>query len=93
MGSEDERQQLQRVLKLLMGEALEPPLDSLPDETGQPVSIARAGLPPLDPQLTLQENVFARAQALFQLAGAGRRTRLQALLEGDLQAQIGRAHV
>ena len=86
MGSEDERQQLQRVLKLLMGEALEPPLDSLPDETGQPVSIARAGLPPLDPQLTLQENVFARAQALFQLAGAGRRTRLQALLEGDLQA-------
>lgn len=86
MGSEDERQQLQRVLKLLMGEALEPPLDSLPDETGQPVSVARAGLPPLDPQLTLQENVFARAQALFQLAGAGRRTRLQALLEGDLQA-------
>lgn len=85
MGSEEERRQLQRLLKLLMGEALDPPLDSLPDETGTAVSVAGQRLPPLDPQLTLQENVFARAQALFQLAGAGRRTRLQALLEEDLQ--------
>ncbi|MCA6215660.1 patatin-like protein [Ideonella sp. B7] len=83
-GTEDERQQLQRVLRLLLGEALDPPLTALPSEDGGEVSIALGRLPPLQAQRTLQENVFARAQALFQLANAGRRTHLQALLEDDL---------
>jgi|ERR1700756_136559 hypothetical protein len=41
-------------------------------------------LPPPSPLRTLQENVFARASALFERAKQGSKTQIQELLEADV---------
>lgn len=80
-----EREQLQALLRLLLGDTEGLELDELPGVDGRPVRIAAAELPPPSPLRTLQQNVFDRAQRLFRLAQSGQRTRLQELLEKDLE--------
>jgi patatin-related protein len=78
---------LDRLLRLLMGEQLDPPLTELPasDESKKWVPIKIEALPLPSRLRTLQENVFERAQALFELANeASLRTQIQDLLEEDL---------
>lgn len=79
-----ERRQLDSLLRLLLGEAV--PVDSLPGVDGQPVPVKLEAIRPPSSHRTLQQNVFDRAQDLFKLARAGRRTQLQTLLEADLEA-------
>lgn len=85
-GTAEDRLLLDRILRLLIGEKLDPPLRELPGTAGEPVPLALGVLPLPSPQRTLQENVFERARGLFEAARAGRRTKMQDLLEGDIEA-------
>ena len=76
---------LDRVLRLLLGEQLDPPLNVLYTSDNKPVQVNDTELPPPSRLRTLQENVFERARYLFNLANeASLRTRIQDLLEEDL---------
>jgi len=85
-GSDEERSQLDRVLALLMGEEPNPPLDGLPShaDPAAQVPLRLQAMPLPSPVRTLQENVHARAAELFRAADVGRLTRLQHLLQADL---------
>jgi patatin-related protein len=83
-GTPAQRAQLGQVLALLMGETLASPLRSLPDVAGADVPLLLDTMPLPSPLRTLQENVYQRANGLFEAARRGRRTQLQALLEADL---------
>lgn len=78
------RKTLDLVLRLLIGEKLDPPLTTLLCLDGSTTRLPLKDLPPPDPLRTLQENVFARAEFLFKAAGEVRRTQLQDLLERDI---------
>jgi patatin-related protein len=76
---------LDRVLHLLLGEQLDPPLTVLYTRDKKPVPVKVEELPPPSRLRTLQENVFARARRLFDLAKeTSLRTEIQDLLEEDL---------
>jgi patatin-related protein len=76
---------LDQLLRLLLGETLRPPLTELDTLTDAKVQIPGGELPPPSPLRTLQENVFERARALFQLGKQGSKTKIQALLESDVE--------
>ena len=81
------RATLDQLLRLLLDEKLVPPLRVLYTSDKRPVEVAIDELPPPNRLRTLQENIFARAQALFGLAkGAHAQTEIQDLLENDLAA-------
>jgi patatin-related protein len=88
-GAEEERKKayetLDRVLRLLLGEVLNPPLTELETTTGEKVQLPTANLPPPSPIRTLQENVFARARFLFERAADAPKTRIQESLEADVE--------
>lgn len=75
---------LDRVLRLLLGEALVPPLTELDTTTGTKVPLPTNELPLPSPLRTLQENVFERASFLFEAAKRGATTQIQQLLEADV---------
>jgi patatin-related protein len=77
---------LDRLLGLLLHEKLDPPLEELETLTGTKVEVPTIELPAPSPLRTLQENVFARASALFELAKRGSKTKIQASLEADVEA-------
>ena len=85
---ETDRAALDQLLGLLLGEVLDPPLKFLPASDGKStVPVAAEALPPRNRLRTLQENVFARAQALFGLAtGASSKTAIQEMLEANMAA-------
>ncbi len=83
---DDQRRQLDALLRLLMGETSAEPLRELPGVDGQPVRVAAGQLPLPSPLQTLQQNVFDRARRLFGLARVSQPTQLQAALEKDLDA-------
>lgn len=87
-GTAAQRQQLEQLLGMLMGEVLDAPLTHLPAATeGDPmVPLAFAAFPQPGPLQTLQEIVLQRASAIFIATDLGRRTQLQALLERDIEA-------
>jgi Protein of unknown function (DUF3376) len=76
---------LDRVLRLLLGEELNPPLRELATRDGEPVPVASPKLPLPNPLRSLQDNVFARASALFSLAKQTSPTFIQELLENDVE--------
>lgn len=80
------RDTLDQLLCLLLGDQLQSPLKVLHTRAKEPVEIKMEDLPPPSPLRTLQENVFARAKALFGLAQGASRTEIQDLLEEDLEA-------
>jgi len=80
------RDTLDQLLCLLLGDQLQSPLKVLHTRAKQPVEIKMEDLPPPSPLRTLQENVFARAKALFGLSQGASRTEIQDLLEEDLEA-------
>lgn len=85
----DERKELDQVLCLLLGEGT---VSELTAEDGATVGATvrvSDDLPTPSPLRTLQENVFKRAQKLFQYALGAGRTRLQKLLEGDIELMRG----
>jgi patatin-related protein len=75
--------ELDQVLRLLLGEKTGPALRELATPDGKPVRLP--DLPPPSPLRTLQENVFARTQLLFRSATAASKTRVQTLLEADVE--------
>ena len=75
---------LDRVLRLLMDEQLNPPLTGLATRDGVIVPIKFPALPPANRSRTLQENVMLRTSALYELARGAQRTLIQDLLEEDL---------
>jgi hypothetical protein len=78
-------QDLDQVLRLILGEQLGPPPTVLYSSDNKPVEVALDELPPPSRLRTLQENIFARAAKLYELAGqASFLTALQELLERDL---------
>lgn len=85
-GSDTEREQLDQVLGLLMGETLSKPLTALPshDDAKRLVPLKLGAMPLPSPLRTLQENVYARALGLFAAADAGALTELQHLLQTDI---------
>jgi patatin-related protein len=76
---------LDRVLRLLLGEVLHPPLTELETTADGTVKVLTKELPPPSPLRTLQENVFERASALFKLATGTQKTKIQELLEADVE--------
>jgi patatin-related protein len=77
---------LDRLLGVLLGEALDPPFTVLYTPDQKPVEVKVDELPPPSRLRTLQENVFQRAQFLFGLAQGASRTAIQDQLEKDLIA-------
>jgi len=75
--------ELAQMLRLLLGEKSDTNLKQLETPTGEPVQLAE--LPPPSPLRTLQENVFTRAEFLYQKAAGASKTRLQKLLEDDVK--------
>jgi patatin-related protein len=73
---------LDQVLRLLLGEAAA--LKELATSTGTQVKLP-ASLPAPSPLRTLQENVFTRAKFLFERAAEAQKTRIQELLEADVE--------
>lgn len=84
--SDEDSELLGRLLGLIIGEKLAEPLQTLPGTDGRPVRVLTAALPLPSPLRTLQENVFARTQRLFEAARLGHRTQLQDQLEGHILA-------
>ena len=93
--SETARATLDQILRLILGEKLDPPLEVLFSSDEKPVPVALEALPSASRLRTLQENVLARAAKLYELAKqAASLTEIQELLEGDLAAlQAGYAEV
>lgn len=87
-GTDEQRQQLNQVLGLLMGEDVAPPLESLPSHADpqRQVPLRLQAMPLPSPLRTLQENVYARARELFRAADLGALTELQHLLQSDIDA-------
>ncbi len=81
----DERALLEKILRLLIGEPLDPPLRALEASDGSHVPLAQGQLPPASAQRTLQENVYERARVLFAAARGERRTKIQDRLEADIE--------
>ena len=79
--SNEDSELLGRLLGLIIGEKPAEPLRTLPGVNGLPVRVLTAKLPLPSPLRTLQENVFARTQGLFEAARLGHRTQLQDQLE------------
>ena len=78
-----DRAMLDQLLDLLLVAKSGSPLTELPTGDGTSVSLPN-DLPPPSPLRTLQENVFERAKALFNSARGAARTRMQEMLEADL---------
>jgi patatin-related protein len=78
------RNTLDRLLRLLMDEQLNPPLTMLAARDGTMVPVAFKELPPASRSRTLQENVMERTRALYEFAQGAKRTLIQDLLEEDL---------
>jgi len=76
---------LDRVLRLVLGEVLDPPLMELETLDGAKVQLPTEELPPPSSLRTLQENVFERTGALFKYAKLGATTQIQRLLEADVE--------
>ena len=77
------RDTLDQLLRLLLGEEPDPALEELATRTGTTVPLP-TDLPPPSPLRTLQENVFARVQTLFERAMVGPQAAIQQLLEADI---------
>ena len=84
--SDEDSELLGRLLGLIIGEKLAEPLQTLPGTDGKPVRVLTEKLPLPSPLRTLQENVFARTQGLFEAARLGHRTQLQEQLETHILA-------
>ena len=74
---------LDQVLRILLGE--ESALKQLNAQTGGAPVRLPTDLPPPSPLRTLQENVFLRAESLFQQAVGARKTEIQEALEVDIE--------
>ena len=77
---------LDRVLGIILGEPLDPPITVLEARNGDSVQIRSDELPPPSLLRTLQENVFQRTQSLLALAQGANPTKIQDQLEADLKA-------
>lgn len=75
--------ELDQVLRLLLGEKSDTILRELKTPAGEPVRLPE--LPPPSPLRTLQENVFERAKFLYVSAATASRTKIQDLLEADVK--------
>jgi patatin-related protein len=75
---------LDRVLQVLLGEQSKFELTTSDTGVNQTVPLPELPLP--NPLRTLQENVFARAKALFEHARLGSPTKIQEQLEADIDA-------
>jgi patatin-related protein len=73
-----------RVLGLLLGEKSATELEVLATPDGTPVRLP-PDMPPPSPLRTLQENVFMRAEFLFEQAKTASKTQIQQLLETDVK--------
>src|SRR4029450_12296201 len=79
------RKALDQVLLLLLSDKADEWPSELKTEDGQTVRVSW-DLPLPSPSRTLQENVYARAQILYQYALGASVTDLQAALERDIAA-------